>query len=234
MNAAGLLALQLLDSELDQIEGRRKRLPERAALATATAAHQAWEAEQQVQLDRVAASARAIDEAEVAGAELDRKTAKLQAQLKTVIAPREAEALMKEIDGLDARHGELDDVELAAMEDQASADEALAALAARETELLAALAEATEAVRAAEASLSADADDVRARRAEAVAALSTDELSLYETAKARHRGIGIAKLERHTCTGCHVDLSQVEYERVMSTPAGELAECPHCDRFLVH
>lgn len=234
MNAAGLLALQLLDSELDQIEGRRKRLPERAALATATAAHQAWEAEQQVQLDRVAASARSIDEAEVAGAELDRKTAKLQAQLKTVIAPREAEALMKEIDGLAARHGELDDVELAAMEDQASADEALAALAARETELLATLAEATEAVRAAEASLSADADDVRARRAEAVAALSADELSLYETAKTRHRGIGIAKLERHTCTGCHVDLSQVEYERVMSTPAGELAECPHCDRFLVH
>lgn len=234
MNAAGLLAVQLHDSELDQIDGRRKRLPERAALAEATAALQRWESERQVQLDRVAAATAAIEQAEEAGAELDRKTAKLQAQLKTVIAPREAEALMKEIDGLAAKHGELDDVELAAMDDQASAEAALAELAAAEPALQAALAEAADVVRAAEAALTTEHDDVQARRDAAWAELDAAERSLYDTARARHRGIGIARLERHTCTGCHVDLSQVEFERVMATPAGELAECPHCDRFLVH
>jgi uncharacterized protein len=234
VNAAGLLALQLLDSELDQIDGRRKRLPERAALAEATAAQQRWQADRQVQQDRITAATAAIEQAEEAGAELDRKSAKLQAQLKTVIAPREAEALMKEIDGLAAKHGELDDVELAAMDDQAAAEAAIAELDGRAPELQAAVDEAAEVVRAAEAGLTADHDAVQARRDEAWAALSADEHSLYDTARKRHGGIGIARLERHTCTGCHVDLSQVEFERVMSAPAGELAECPHCDRFLVH
>jgi predicted nucleic acid-binding Zn-ribbon protein len=234
VNAAGLLAVQLLDAELDQIDGRRKRLPERAALAEATAAQQQLEAERSVQQARIDAAATAIEQAEDAGAELDRKTAKLQAQLKTVIAPREAEALMKEIEGLAAKHGELDDVELAAMDDQAQAEEALAALAARAPEVQAGLDAAAGALAAAEAELGAERDAVRVRRDEAWADLSAEEQSLYESAKRRHGGVGIARLERHTCSGCHVDLSQVEFERVMATPAGELAECPHCDRYLVH
>ena len=179
-------------------------------------------------------AAAAIERSEEAGSELDRKSAKLQAQLKTVISPREAEALMKEIDGLAAKHGELDDVELAAMDDQGAAEAELAALAVREPTLQAALAAATETMSAAEGGLDDERGAVQARRDEAWAALSADERSLYETAKKRHGGIGIVRLERHTCTGCHVDLSQVEYERVMSTPEGELAECPHCDRFVVH
>ena len=45
MNGPALLALQLLDSQLDALEGRRKRLPERAALDGARAAHAAHAAE---------------------------------------------------------------------------------------------------------------------------------------------------------------------------------------------
>ena len=82
MNAAGLLAVQLLDAELDQIDGRRKRLPERAALAEATAAQQQLDTERAAQQARIDAATTAIEQAEEAGAELDRKTAKLQAQLK--------------------------------------------------------------------------------------------------------------------------------------------------------
>ncbi len=233
MNGRALLAFQLLDSGLDAIEGRRKRLPERAVRNTAKATHAELTTERARLQGLVEAAYTAIELAETAGAELDTKQRRLEAQLKTVIAPREAEALMHEIDGLKAKHGELDDVELEAMDRQANAEEALALLDQREPELLAALAEAQAALDAAEATLAADAAGLMAQRGVASDALTEAETSLYASLKARHGGMGIAQLERHTCTGCHVDLSQVEYEEVVHTPAGELPECPHCGRLLV-
>lgn len=233
MNGPALLAFQLIDSELDQIEGRRKRLAERVALSDARAAHTRWTVERDRLQSVVAAAVTAIEAAEAAGAELLRKQSKLESQLKTVIAPREAEALMSEIATLVARRGELDDAELVAMEDQSEAEIALGALGAIEPTLLASIADAAAALDQALALLAAEEADVRLRRSDVEATLTEGERSLYDSARARHGGIGVSRLERHTCTGCHVDLSQVEYEQVRAAPAGELPECPHCARFLV-
>lgn len=227
------MAFQLIDSELDQIEGRRKRLAERVALSDARAAHTRWTVERDRLQSVVAAAVTAIEAAEAAGAELLRKQSKLESQLKTVIAPREAEALMSEIATLVARRGELDDAELVAMEDQSEAEIALGALGAIEPTLLASIADAAAALDQALALLAAEEADVRLRRSDVEATLTEGERSLYASARARHGGIGVSRLERHTCTGCHVDLSQVEYEQVRAAPAGELPECPHCARFLV-
>ena len=228
-----MLALQLLDSQLDALDGRRRRLPERAALDAASAAHAAHVSER-TRLDAVVAEAgAAIEAAERAGAELDTKRARLDAQLKTVIAPREAEALMSEINGLVAKHGELDDGELEAMERQADAESALAVLAGDEPALLDAVASATEALRAAEAELDAEVADVRARRADADAALDEAERATYTSLRQRYGGVGVAQLDRRSCTGCHVDLSPMELDQVKSTPPGEIAECPNCSRLLV-
>ena len=103
MNGPALLALQLVDSRLDAIEGRRKRLPERAVRDTARAAHAELATERARLQGLVDAAYVAIEQAETAGAELDTKQRRLEAQLKTVIAPREAEALMHEIDLLKAK-----------------------------------------------------------------------------------------------------------------------------------
>lgn len=233
VNGPALLALQLIDSELDQIEQRRKRLPERVAHADATGAHDRWRAERGRLEALIADATRTIEEAEESGKELDTKQRRLEAQLKTVIAPREAEALMHEIDTLKVRHGELDDVELAAMEQQAEADTAIGALDDIEPTLVAAVVQAKAALDQALAGLDAEAEAARTSRADAVAALSAAELATYDSMRARHGGIGFARLERHTCTACHVDLSQVEYERVVASTGDDLPECPHCARLLV-
>lgn len=233
MNGPALLALQLLDTQLDTLDGQRRRLPERAAVDAATSAHAAHVAERdrwQAALDEASA---AIERAEHDGGELDTKQRRLEAQLKTVIAPREAEALMSEIATLKAKHAELDDVELAAMEQQGEAEAALAALAEREPPLLAAIEAARAALAEAEAAIEAEATDVRARRDEASGALTDAERSTYTTMRARFGGMAIAQLERRTCTGCHVDLSPMEHDQVKSAPAGELPECPNCSRLLV-
>ena len=233
MNGHALLTLQLLDTKLDALDGRRKRLPERALLDAAKAECSALTKERARLQAMVDAAYASIDQAEVAGAELDTKQRRLDGQLKTVIAPREAEALMHEIELLKSKHALLDDAELEAMEQQGEAENAMALLAEREPDLLAALATAQSALDAAEAEIAADVAGVMSERGVASEAVSEGEVSLYASLKARHGGVGIAQLERHTCTGCHVDLSQVEYEAVVHAPAGELPECPHCGRLVV-
>ncbi len=228
-----MLALQLLDTKLDAIEGRRKRLSERAVLDAARAEHATLVKERARLQGLVDAAYVAIEQSETAGAELDTKQRRLEAQLKTVIAPREAEALMHEIELLQAKHSALDDVELEAMEQQGEAESAMALLAEREPAVLETLAAAQAAFDEAEAQLAADVAGVMSERGIASSALSEREMSLYASLKARHGGMGIAQLERHTCTGCHVDLSQVEYEQVVNTPPSELPECPHCARLVV-
>jgi predicted nucleic acid-binding Zn-ribbon protein len=233
VNGAALLALQQLDTELDQIEGRRRRLPERAQLAEVKASHATHSAEQARLQTIVDAAYSAIEQAETAGADLDRKKARLEAQLKTVIAPREAEALMHEISTIDGHHSALDDTELEAMEQQAQAEASLIELAVAEPDLLEAIAVAQAALDAMLEGLASEEADVRARRALADAELDDSDRETYVTMLKRHSGVGFSRLERHTCTGCHVDLSQVEFERVMAAPPGELPECPHCGRYLV-
>ncbi|MGD9998284.1 MAG: zinc ribbon domain-containing protein [Ilumatobacteraceae bacterium] len=233
MNGPALLALQRIDSEIEQIEARRKRLPERARLADATAAHTAH-SDQRASLEATAQEAIAtIERSEAAGAELDRKKARLEAQLKTIIAPREAEALMSQIATIDGQHSDLDDSELEAMEQQSQAESALAELAALEPPLLDALAAARADLDAALATLAEEEASARARRIEAESALDESDRQLYASAVSHHRGVGFATLERHTCTACHVDLSQAEYEQVIAAPKTDLPECPHCARYLV-
>lgn len=234
MNGPALLALQQLDTELAAIEGRRRRLPQRVRLAEATALH-TTHATERTRLQAIVESAyTAIEQAEVAGAELDRKKARLDAQLKTVIAPREAEALMHEIAIIQGHHSELDDRELEAMDQQSQAESALAELALAEPTLLDSIAAAQAELDQMVAGLAAEEADVRAARVHADAVLDDSDRDTYVTMLKRHQGVGFSRLERHTCTGCHVDLSQVEFERVMSAqPEGELPDCPHCGRYLV-
>jgi uncharacterized protein len=235
VNGQALLALQLHDTHLDALDGRRKRLPERAAVASARA-ELAELAEERARLQSIVqAAATSIEQAEASGVDLDTKQRRLEAQLKTVIAPREAEALMHEIELLQSKHSELDDAELEAMERQGDAEAAMAELDAREPALLEAAAAADALLAQAEAAIAEEVAAITSQRAEAAASVTDSEMSLYTSMRARHGGMGIAQLERHTCTGCHVDLSQVEYERVVADTAAspELPECPHCARLLV-
>src|ERR1700712_5944605 len=123
MNADALLALQRIDSALDQNRNRRTRLPELAARDAAAAALRSLQQERLRALERSMAAQTVIDATEHAAHDIDTKRTRLEAQLKTVIAPREAEALMHEIQTLGTRRDELDEQELEALGDQESADD---------------------------------------------------------------------------------------------------------------
>jgi len=233
MDAAALLALQDIDSALTVITNKRPRLPElvahRAALA-ALADHRAKMAAAQARID---AAQHAIETAEKSAGDLTTKRTRLEAQLKTVIAPREAEALMHQIATLNAQRGELDDVELTALEEQGDADSELSVLAAALPALEATVADSEAVLGVASGTLDAEEADLRTRRPGVVGSLSSDELAAYDRARAHFDGVAITRLEGHRCQGCHLDLSPAEMDSVKAVPVGSLPECPQCGRFLV-
>ncbi|MEY4340187.1 MAG: hypothetical protein RLZ14_2037, partial [Actinomycetota bacterium] len=210
MNAAALLALQDIDSALVALANRRPRLPELAAhraASTAMAHHLSAVLDVKARID---AAQAAIEQAEHAASDLTVKRTRLEAQLKTIIAPREAEALMNQIATLNAQRSELDDQELEALDAQGQAEADLAALEAAAPELEAAVAAAAVELEQANAALATEETELLERRPAASAALSPAELAAYDRARAQFEGVAIARLEGHRCAGCHLDLSPAE------------------------
>jgi predicted nucleic acid-binding Zn-ribbon protein len=232
VNGHALLALQRIDTQLDQLAGERKRLPEHGALAAANARLKAWTSEDARLRGASSAAAATIAEAERAGSELATTRNRLEAQLRTVTSTREADALTHELETLRQQQSDLDDRELVAMEAQSDADAALADLATQQDEIRSTVESASVDLDRALERLGVDEGALQRLRADAEAALTDQQRALYERLRTRFGGVGIAELEGRRCSGCHLDLSAAEAEQVLHAPADELPECPHCGRVI--
>jgi predicted nucleic acid-binding Zn-ribbon protein len=228
-----VLAVQELDTSGDQLRTLLERLPERAARREADRAVDALRAERTALQARAADLETQIGNAERDSATIDTHVERLNRQLKTIISPREAEALQHELATLASRRSDLDDVELAALETLGEIEVAEADLDAREPALLDAAAAAAATQADAEAAIAAQLADLAERRVAAAAALPADLLGTYETMRVQHKGVAISRLQGATCGGCHIDLSRSELEAVKAAPPDEAAHCPNCDRWLI-
>ena len=233
MNAASLLALQDIDTALVAVANKRPRLPELVAHRAATAAVAEHTAKMAAAQQRIDAAFAAIEAAEHASSDLTAKRTRLEAQLKTVIAPREAEALMSQIATLNAQRDEQDEAELLALDEQAAGEAELAELSAALPALQDAAAATEAELQTAAAALDAEEADLQARRPVAAAELSAAEIAAYDRARQHFDGVAVARLEGHRCHGCHMDLSPAEMDTVRAVPEGSMPECPQCGRYLV-
>ncbi|MDX2382173.1 MAG: C4-type zinc ribbon domain-containing protein [Acidimicrobiia bacterium] len=232
--AARFLALQTIDTESDQLATRLERLEERVARADAAAAMAEWERTLEAGDNRMAELATAIEDAERVGEGHAAQKARFEEQLKTIIAPREAEALMHEIETLDEQRDVNETGELEALEEQSSLDDALVAHRAAEQGHREALAVANAALAAAVAEITAAQEQLDGGRADARAVLDEAALRTYDRIRA-HLGVAVAVLQGKMCTGCHLDLSAAEIDTARETAAAGtgLADCPQCGRMLV-
>jgi uncharacterized protein len=233
MTTHRLLELQQTDSHIDLLRNRMPKLPEVVAAAAAAGEVKTWEQRADVLRKKIAELEATITTAELANAAVGSKRTRLEKQLKTVIAPREAEALMHEIALLNQERSALDDTELAAMDDMSEAEAQLAEHVAAEATIRerAARAEATaaEARGASEADVAASIITRDSLRATFDAAM----LAQYDTMRGQHNGIAIAHLNGLQCDGCHLDLSRAEVDDIKRLPEDEMGECPNCGRLLV-
>ncbi len=228
-----ILELQAADTLADQLRHRRQHLPEQAQVDASRGAYRDWELRRdglRRQLDELDA---AIARSEAESHEIDLQRTRLERQLKTVIAPREAEALMHEIAMLNERRSGLDDAELGALEEQALIDDELVAHLGDEAALNTAVALADDAASNAALQIDAELADISTRHDGLRAAVDERLLRRYDELRKIHV-VAAAALNGHRCEGCHLDLSAVEIDAVRAESAdGELANCPHCGRLLV-
>lgn len=228
-----ILELQSADTLTDQLRHRREHLPEQDEVATARGRYADWERRRDGLQRRLNELESAIARSESESHTIDLDRARLEKQLKTVIAPREAEALMHEIALLTERRSALDDAELTALEEQAAIDDDLSAHAANEDGLLSAVSAAETTAAEASAQIDAQLAEIASRHDELRAAVDPALLTRYDQVR-RQQMVAVAALHGNRCEGCHLDLSAAELDVVRADARdGGLAECPHCGRMLV-
>jgi predicted nucleic acid-binding Zn-ribbon protein len=228
-----LLALQAADTQADQLRHRRKGSPVRTDFADATAQMRSWERARDAFRTRIDELGVSIEQAEERGRDLQTHRQRLEQQMKTVIAPREAEALMHEMATISEQIDELDVHELEALEEQASLDDRLAAHLADEEALRTRLRLADEALAAEVADIDAELAVLGDRALELRGDLSVSLLSTYDRKRAA-LGVAVARLVGRQCQGCHLELSAAEVDTVKDEAAVTgVTDCPDCGRLLI-
>jgi hypothetical protein len=239
VSAAGfdaLLALQAIDTAIDQANHRRETLPERAKrrqYEEAMAATERTMAEVQGRRDELASAQRGLED-QIAG--LVSKATQVDKTLYsgTVRVPRELQALQDELASLGRHQRTLEDRVLELMEEAEPIDAELASLTAQRDDDAAAARELSAAISEAESEIDQDMAELRGRRADALADVPPALLSEYEALRPRLGGIAVARLTNGSCGGCHLALAAVELDRIRHLPAGAVVHCDECGRLLVH
>lgn len=227
-----LIGLQEIDTEITQLLHRAANLPEAAVVKGIEAELAGLEAERSRAETEAGELANTVDANERGVRELRTQITRLNAQLRTVIAPREAEALQHEIAVLEGKISTLDDEALIAIERSEELDAARKAIGESCDATSLRLRTARNELTTAQDALRATLVDVRARRDAMADRIDVGWLQRYDARRAAHAGTAVARLVRATCGGCHLDLSPSEVDAVRRLSPVE-RECPNCARWLV-
>ncbi len=233
MDVKALYELQKVDTAIEQAKVALEKLPERThhAQALADLAHVRSTRDnlrrEQSTMESELASI------ETKSAEIDSHRAKLERQMKTIIAPREAEALKHEMQTLAATRNELDDRGLLLLESSASADEDLRQLVDTESRAIEVESTTKHAQDVAVALKNEEMTALQARRDEVAAPIAAADIATYDRLRASYKGIAVAIIQHGVCGGCHMDISVSELDIMKRLPADQVAECPNCNRLLV-
>ena len=147
--------------------------------------------------------------------------------------PKALERMLGELESLNRRISDLEDVEIEVME---RLEETQQSLDARTVELGQVDTEHAD-LEAAYAKTSADLDAqlaaVKAERATAVSGMPEDLMALYEKLRAQKGGVGAAALRRRECGGCRLTLNASDLGIIAKKPSDEVVRCEECSRILI-
>ena len=233
MDVKALYELQKVDTAIEQAKVALEKLPERThhAQAQSDLAHvRSTRDNLRREQSTMEAELAVIEKKSV---EIDAHRAKLERQMKTIIAPREAEALQNEMQTLAAERNELDDRGLLLLESSASADEDVRKTVDSESRAVEVEATTAHALTQAAAAKSDEITVLLVRRAEVVLPIAEPDIATYDRLRASYKGIAVAVIQHGVCGGCHMDISVSELDIIKRLPVDQVAECPNCNRLLV-
>lgn len=228
-----LLQLQRVDTALLQLAHHQSSLAERTSLAAAKAGLVATQGKHIKLLTELKAVKEDVVALEAANKKCEMAIQKYSQQLKTVIAPREAEALQHEIETARVERSGNDDKELASLEKSETIESQISELAEQMVSQQVSVEQATLALNSALATCEADKQKLDAQRSQVASEIDPKLIKLYDVKRNKRTTPAVADLHGTKCQSCHLDLSVVELSALKKVGAEEFAECPNCDCYLV-
>lgn len=230
-----LLALQAVDTAIQQLEFRRAHLPEQKALDENAQTFAKVSTEYTSAKDRLErlSSQQRKHESEIAAVESRRKSEEGRMYSGLIRSEKELEALRQEISSLKTRKAELEDSLLEIMEQVEDLESLVSTLQERHTELTAEVDQLTQARDTAAKDIDAELVERREERRRNADGLDDEVLQYYDELRDRKEGIAVAELQGRTCQGCRLQLTQTELEDVREDSQKGLARCEQCGRILV-
>lgn len=233
MDVRALRDLQSIDTAIDQARHAMGNLPEKVRHDEARSKVGSLRARiGDVQREQSALESE-LANIERRASELSTHKARLEKQMKTVIAPREAEALQHEMVAIDVEREAGDDRGLELLESSARADADLADLARHEVEAVDVEATTEADLERALTVLRSTLTDLERQRTELATSIPADDVRVYDRLRATHGGVAVTEISRGVCGGCHMDISPSEMDAIKRLPAESVAECPNCSRILL-
>ncbi len=147
--------------------------------------------------------------------------------------PKALERMLGELESLNRRIGDLEDVELEVMERLEETQQSLTRREAEFAEVDQQCATVRAAAEQAARDLEGQLAEVRAERVTTASGVPEDLMALYEKLRAQKGGVGAAALRRRECGGCRLTLNASDLSVIAKLPSDEVVRCEECNRILV-
>ncbi|WP_067893016.1 zinc ribbon domain-containing protein [Actinomadura chibensis] len=230
-----LIDLQELDSSLDRLAHRGRTLPELAEIerleGRLTELRDAIVAAETEVGDLQREQRKAEQDVDQVRTRADRDQKRLDSG--QVTSAKDLGSLQTEIESLQRRQSDLEEVVLEIMERTEEAEGRVAALRAEQSAAQDELAAVAERRDAARREIDEESGTTSAARTAVAKDIPDDLLALYEKLRGQFGGVGAAKLFRGACQGCHLALNTVDLNNIRTAPEDEVIRCEECRRILV-
>jgi predicted nucleic acid-binding Zn-ribbon protein len=230
-----LLELADIDSELGRIAHRRRGLPEHAEITRLegrdASLRDSVSALTAQSSDLTREQNKAEADVEQVRTRIDRDRQRLDGGM--VSSPKELENLQSEIQSLQRRQSDLEEIVLDVMERREANQAGLESATEERVSIDAELFTVTAARDAALTEFDEQAAKANVKRAQIAEVTPGDLLELYDKLRAQHSGVGAAALSQRRCQGCNLALNTVDINAIRDAPEDEVLRCEECRRILV-
>ncbi len=228
---ADLLGLATLDQDIARSKAAIKNLSSGAQFSELRAAQRELAA-------KLINARNALDtvELELKRSETDlslveQRIAKDLSRLNVTTNSKDAQGIQSELESLNRRKSDLEDIELAILDEKEAAAAVFATVASDKSAIDDELS-AGEARNEAEImKLRSGLDLMTNDRAQQASRIPTELLELFE--KKAARGVPAARLIGRECGACRISLGASAFNEVESLPHDEIATCPECQAILI-
>jgi predicted nucleic acid-binding Zn-ribbon protein len=223
-----LVSLQKLDAEMARICQRKKELPNRISQLEESFRALTEKVEDEKQrLEEVVKAHRAKEESLKRGIENLKKTKERLFEVKT---NKEYQAMLKEIDGIVKKNGEIEDEIIVKLEEIDSAKSSLKTIEANLSDYRAGYEKERNEIERELGLIDSEMAQLTRGMEETRGKMGEETLKRYDKIRKRRNGSAVVSVWKGVCEGCHMNLPPQMYNELQKSE--EIMLCPFCSRIL--